>query len=412
MPLIILALFLLNALSLLILGGAGWFGWTWYEGIVVQTPDGDLARVREDWRLWLALGLLAWSFLGRFVVLSLLAKPDGAADPSRARRSEGRQIEGHAGASLYVETTGPATAPTLVLIHGWGLDSTIWFLLRRTLGNRYRIIAWDLPGLGRSRRGSSKTLCLTDFAENLKRVMATAGGPVVLVGHSIGGMTIQTLARDAPELFGRDVAGVVLVNTTYTNPLRTMIFSGFLQAIRRPVLEPVMGLMIVLQPLVWLGAWQGYLSGSAHIANRLGFGRFVTRSQLDHTALLPTRNPPAVQGRGNMAMFRWDATGAVARISPQVPVLVLAGELDIITKAEASRTIVSSAPQSRLSEVTGVNHMGFLERSDVYCAEIASFVDSLARPADTAQASSAYLCGRPVRAPAAGSPTTGTCPLP
>lgn len=380
MPPIILILFLLNALSLGILGGAGWLGWTWYDGAVVQTPNGDLTRVREDWRLWVAMGLLAWSFLGRFVVLTLLAKPDGKADPSRPTRLQGRQIQGHAGASLYVESSGPATAPTLVLTHGWGLDSTIWYLVRRTLGHRYRVIAWDLPGLGRSKQGSSKTICLTDFAENLKRVMAMAGRPVVLVGHSIGGMTIQTLARDAPELFARDVSGVVLVNTTYTNPLRTIILSGLLQALRRPVLEPVMWTMVLLQPLVWLSAWQGYLSGSAHMANRLGFGRFVTRSQLDHTALLPTRNPPAVQGRGNLAMFRWDATGALAKISASVPVLVLAGEKDIITKPEAGRTIASSAPDVRLTQVEGVNHMGFLEWSDIYCAEIARFVDGLDRP--------------------------------
>lgn len=377
MPPIILLLILLNALSIAVLGGAGWLGWTWYEGTVVPTPDGDLARVREDWRLWVALALLAWSFLGRFVVLSVLAKPDGKAEPSKPLRLNGRQIEGHAGASLYVETSGRAGAPTLVLTHGWGLDSTIWHLARRTLGERYRIIAWDLPGLGRSKRGIQKPVCLTDLAENLKRVMATAEGPVVLVGHSIGGMTIQTLARDAPELFGRDVSGVVLVNTTYTNPLKTMILSGLLQALRRPLLEPVMWTMVLLQPLVWLSAWQGYLSGSAHMANRLGFGRYVTRSQLDHTALLPTRNPPAVQGRGNLAMFRWDATGAMGKVPVTVPLLVLAGEIDIITKPEASRTIAATAPGSRLSEIAGVNHMGFLERSDEYCGQIAAFVDGL-----------------------------------
>ncbi len=53
----------------------------------------------------------------------------------------------------------------------------------------------------------------------------------MLVGHSIGGMTIQTLARDHPELFGREVVGVVLLNTTYTNPLKTMILPRLMQAL-------------------------------------------------------------------------------------------------------------------------------------------------------------------------------------
>jgi pimeloyl-ACP methyl ester carboxylesterase len=95
------------------------------------------------------------------------------------------------------------------------------------------------------------------------------------VGHSIGGMTIQTLARDDAAYFNRKVAGTVLVNTSYTNPLKTMILSGLAQAIRWPLLEPLMRLGIVLQPLVWLSAWQSYLSGSSHMANRLGFGKYV-----------------------------------------------------------------------------------------------------------------------------------------
>lgn len=383
MPLIILIVFLLNILSVAVLASAGWLGWTWYTGFLIEAPNGDFVRAREDWRLWLALGLLAWSFLGRYVVLALLARPDGVAERSQAKRGDGRQIEGHDGASLYVETSGQGVGlgagPTLVLTHGWGLDSTIWGLMRNALATRYRIVAWDLPGLGRSKRGNSKAICLSGFAENLKRVMATVDGPVVLVGHSIGGMTIQTLARDHPEVLSRNVSGIVLLNTTFTNPLKTMVLSRLLQALRWPVIEPIMWMMVLLKPLIWLSAWQGYFSGSAHIGNRLGFGKYVTRSQLDHTALLPTRNPPSVQGHGNLAMFRWDATGALS--SSPVPVLVIGGDVDIVTKLEASRVIAASTPSAELKVVEGVNHMGFLERSDVYAQAIDRFAAKLPRTA-------------------------------
>jgi pimeloyl-ACP methyl ester carboxylesterase len=379
MPPINLIVFLLNILSVVVLAYAGWLGWTWYTGFLIVAPNGDLVRAREDWRLWLALGLLAWSFLGRFVLLPLLARRDGEAERSRAQRGDGRQIEGHDGASLYVETSGHGAGPTLLFTHGWGLDSTIWGLMRHALADRYQIVAWDLPGLGRSKRGNTKAICLTDFAENLKRVMATVDGPVVLIGHSIGGMTIQTLARDHLEVLSPKVSGIVLLNTTFTNPLKTVVLSRPLQALRWPVIEPVMWLMVLLQPLVWLSAWQGYFSGSAHLGNRLGFGKYVTRTQLDHTALLPTRNSPSVQGRGNRAMFRWDATGALSSLP--VPVLVIGGELDIVTKPEASRTIAASSPGAELEVVEGVNHMGFLERSDIYAQAIDRFVARLPRTA-------------------------------
>ncbi len=373
MPPIIFLLFFLNILSLAILGGAGWLGWSWFEGEMVADLDGGVTRVREDWRLWTALGLLAWSLLGRLVVSLLLTRGDTV--PSKPERAGGVQRDGVDGASLYVETTGPAGQATLILTHGWGQDSTIWNLAKADLGRRFRIISWDLPGLGRSTAATPNGVSLTAFAANLRSIIRTLDGPVILVGHSIGGMTIQTLARDFPEMMGREVAGLVLINTTYINPLRTIVFSRLFQLLRAPLIVPVMRLTILLQPLAWLAAWQGYLSGMAHVANRLGFGRFVTRSQLEHTTLLATRNPPGVLARGNLAMFEWDATATLPGIP--IPVLVIGGDRDIVTKLEASRTIASAIPQARLQVVEDVNHMGFLERADLYNAAIADFSDQV-----------------------------------
>lgn len=372
MPFIFIVRFLFGLLSIAILAAAVYLLATWYRGETVI--DGDVVgRLREDWRLWTGLGLLAWSFLGRWIAPLVLARSD-TDDATRPERSHGQMVVGAGTARLYVERHGPADGPVILFTHGWGLDSTIWCYARRQLANRFRLITWDLPGLGRSELDGDLTLEV--LARNLRQVLALAEGrPVVLVGHSIGGMMIQTLARDHPELFGREIAGVILLNTTYTNPLRTMILSRLMTALRKPVLEPVMHLAIWLQPLAWLGAWQSYLGGSAHAANRLGFGRCVTRSQLEHTTLLATRNPPGVLARGNLAMFRWDAQAALPRLT--VPTLVLGGDVDIVTKLEASRHIADAAPGARLETMPGANHMGFLEWSELYNGAIADFVESL-----------------------------------
>lgn len=369
MPLIPVLRVLLMLVSLAILAASGYLFWSWWEGELVTAPDGVLIRTRDDWRLWVAIALLAWSFLGRLLTPLIVARRD--TDPTKPKRDGGRLIEGGSGSLLYVESHGEAAAPTLILTHGWGLDSTIWSYARRDLASRFRVLTWDLPGLGRSKPAPGGRPSLSDFAADLHSLVELAGGPVVLVGHSIGGMTIQTLARDYPETFGKQVVGVVLLNTTYSNPLKTMVLSGLAQAIRWPLLEPMMRLAIWLQPLAWLGAWQSYLSGSAHLANRIGFGRHVTRSQLEHTTLLATRNPPGRQAQGNLAMFRWDATDALAGLP--APALVIGGDMDIVTKLEASRRIVAGAPGATLLTVGGVNHMGFLERADVYNAAIAEF---------------------------------------
>jgi pimeloyl-ACP methyl ester carboxylesterase len=368
MPLLSIIRFITTLISLIIIGFVVYLLWTWAQGEVVREADGDLVRIREDWRLWTAIALSAFSLFGKFILVPLLAKPDKG-EKSREDRGAGQVVEGANGAKIYVEDLGSRDLPAVIFTHGWAMDSTIWHYAKRDLADEFRIIVWDLPGLGKS----SGDISLENFAQNLGAIVKTCGAKqVALVGHSIGGMTIQTLARDDPGLFNSTIAGAVLVNTTYTNPLRTMILSGLVQALRRPVLEPVMRLTILLQPLAWLSAWQSYLSGTAHLANRFGFGKYVTRSQLEHVTLLSTKNPPGNIQRGNLAMFDWDATGALAKL--EVPVLVLAGNGDIVTKSEASTDIAAQSHNAQLEKIDGVNHMGLMERSDLYNASIRDFL--------------------------------------
>jgi pimeloyl-ACP methyl ester carboxylesterase len=372
MPLILLARLLMSVLSLALLAGGGYLLWSWWDGDWIVGGDGLAHRARDDWRLWVATALLAWSFLGRMLVLPLISRPDK--DPTRALRFEGRTLSSPTGNQLYVEIHGPDGGPTVVLTHGWGLDSTIWFYLRRRLASQFRVVTWDLPGLGKSKAGRGRDIDLSHFAQDLKAIVESVDGPVVLVGHSIGGMTVQTLGRDHPATIKGRVAGVVLINTTYTNPLETMALSGLAKALRWPVLEPLLGLTILLQPLAWLFAWQSYLSGSAHLANRIGFASRVTRSQLEHTTLLATRNAPAASARGNLAMFRWDSESGLSDLG--VPALILAGRQDLVTKPGASETMASRMPSARLQVIDDANHMGFLEREEIYNDAIAAFCDA------------------------------------
>ena len=374
MPLIAILRFLFMLLSLAIIAASAYLLWQWYDGDIVQRADGVAVRVREDWYLWVGGALLVLSFLGRPILTPFLAKRD--TDPTKAERYAGRMITAESGSQLYVEEVGPVGAPVVILTHGWAMDSTIWYYAKRDLSRQFRVISWDLPGMGKSTAATPSAIGLSEFARDLKTLIDLSGEQkVVLVGHSIGGMTIQTLARDFPEMFNARVAGTVLVNTSYTNPLKTMILAGLAQAIRWPLLEPLMRLGILLQPLVWLSAWQSYLSGSAHMANRIGFGEYVTHSQLNHTTLLSTRNAPGNIHRGNLAMFRWDATHAMAKVTP--PLLVLSGKLDIVTKPEAGQQIATDHPGSVHQVIEGVNHMGFLERPDIYNGAILEFTRSV-----------------------------------
>ncbi len=389
MPLIMMVRLMMSFISLAVTALLGYLLWTWYQGDYVRDIHGTLYQVRENWRLWTAVALAVWSFGGGSLLIKpFLAKRD--TDPVDPKRGKGETIKGANGASLYVESTGPADAPVIILTHGWGLDSTIWDYAKRDLSQKFRVVTWDLPGMGLS-KAPTAAVGLESFADNLKAIIRyTRADRVVLVSHSIGGMATQTLARDNRAFYNRHVAGTVLVNTTYRNPLTTMILSPLARILRFPLIEPQFHLTMWLWPLAWLSAWKSYLDGTAHIANRLGFGAYVTHSQLAHTTLLSIRNSQKAQAKGNLAMFAWDATGAMRSVTG--PVLLLAGSVDIVTKADASIAIAATSPTAAAEVIDKVNHMGFLERPDIYNSAFADFAtevfsdDTFAtayRPTDT-----------------------------
>jgi pimeloyl-ACP methyl ester carboxylesterase len=360
-----------SLLSLIILIIAAYLVWSWYQGHLIQRPDGSFELRRDDWRLWLGILLMFWSFLGRSAVLPLLART--SAGSLAAEDQGGDFVPGASGEMLYVRSFGPADAPAILLTHGWSLDQSVWQYAVRDLSQNYRVIVWDLPGLGKS---TAKEVSLDCMADNLHAVMAYVARPALLVGHSIGGMTIQTLLRNHPELQAR-IPGIALVNTTYTNPLRTIVLSWLFVLLRWPLIEPMLWIQIGLKPMAWLMSWQSYLSGWTHLTARLAFGPLVTRDQLDHTAYLMTKNSPSVMARGDLAMFRWDATSALPQVA--VPVLIIAGEKDIVTLPEASRRMADTIPGARLEIVPEANHMGVLETAGVYNRMIAEFASSVLR---------------------------------
>ena len=379
MPIIFLPRLLLQIVSLALLGLGAWLLWSWWRGDdVVNAAGVVVGRVHgAAWRLWTGLGLFAWSLGGGRLLVSALIP--GGHSPMQARTAS-HDVLAPDGSKLHVETSGLSTGPTIILTHGWGLNSTAWGDAKQALGSRFRVIVWDLPGLGRSGGPSDGAYSLDRFAQSLEAVVASTGeGPVLLVGHSIGGMTVQTFWRTASEAAKARVAGVVLVDTTHEDPTRTMWLSGLWRALKAPLIKPLMHATIWLSPLVWLSSWQGYLSGSSLLVMRLtGFGRHATRGQVDLTARLSAKGSPAVQAKGNLAMLAWRVTDTLPTVS--APTLVLTGNRDIVTLPGASRTIADAVPGSRLVTIEGCGHMGFMEAHERYNAEIAAFAVAVLHP--------------------------------
>ncbi|MGH3902550.1 MAG: alpha/beta fold hydrolase [Pseudonocardiaceae bacterium] len=128
------------------------------------------------------------------------------------------------GVELSVEELDPADggAPefTVVLIHGYTLDRRSWLFQRHDLAHstapRVRQVLYDLRSHGRSGRSPRQACTMEQLGRDLHAVIRAAApeGRVVLIGHSLGGMTIMELAGDRPELFAEQICGAAFLNTS------------------------------------------------------------------------------------------------------------------------------------------------------------------------------------------------------
>jgi pimeloyl-ACP methyl ester carboxylesterase len=261
----------------------------------------------------------------------------------------------------------------IVLTHGWGADRTEWNYLQRDLAGRFRLIVWDLPGLGRSTQPTNHDYRLENLASDLQAVLALAGDqPAILLGHSIGGMITLTFCGLFPQELGTRVGGIALIQTTYTNPVRTTTFAGLLTALERPLIIPLLHLTIWLAPVVWLMNQLSYLNGSSHLSSTgSGFAGTETWEQVEHVTRLGVKAWPAVLARGLLGMLRYDATATLKTM--MVPTLVIAGDHDPVCKPEASRRMRYDIVASDLAMLKPAKHMGLLEHHQHFAKHVSQF---------------------------------------
>lgn len=400
LPFNILGIWFRGLLAVAILAGGVYLASRWYRelpaGVIVRedTPEGP-REVRVPvgawdrvaaWRPGLdartamlagAVLLLLGAAAGRSILGLVSGDRPASDDELTLNGGEPRRLRRPDGTELYVEAFGPAGAPAVVLTHGWGMDANEWVHAVRALAGNHRVVVWDLPGLGRSSRAADGDYSVERFARDLRAVVELADGPAVLAGHSIGGMITLTFCRLFPEMLALEVAGIALVNTTPTNPVRTTKHAAFYTAIQKPVLEPILHLTVWLSPLVWVMNCLSYFNGSAHRSTRRqSFAGTQTRTQVEYGARQYLKLSPAIAAKGMLGMLRYDATGILPTVG--VPALVVAGEGDEMTTPAASVAMASALPQARLITLAPARHQGYMERHAEFDPQFASFAGAAA----------------------------------
>ncbi len=142
--------------------------------------------------------------------------------------SESLTVTAEDGVALHVEIDAPdgssrgrrhlaGRAPTVVFVHGFALRMECWVLQRRALVHAgFRVVAYDQRGHGRSGAPHLDSCTVAQLGRDLDAVLAATcpTGPVVLVGHSMGGMTVMSYAGQHVEAVRDRVLAVALVSTS------------------------------------------------------------------------------------------------------------------------------------------------------------------------------------------------------
>jgi len=335
----------------------------------LNATDLQVVVVKTETREWKPWALLAGSLLclgltvGGRLPVRLLFHTKNVKIGSSQQASSTFVVDRPDGSQLHGEVFENARKPTLLLTHGWSLDSSAWKYLIPGLSRHYRIVTWDHAGLGKSRGPSNHDHSLEKMANDLNAVLEQTAptGPVILIGHSIGGMTQQTFCRLYAEKLGKSVKGLVLLHTTYTNPVATNMAAWIAKPLE-PIIKVINFLMIPLAPFSWLSNWQSYFNGSLHMSARLeSFTGKQSWEQLDHSALMGAKAWPAVVARGNFGMMKFDEELTLPKIN--IPVLVVSGEHDRLTVQSASNRIESLLPHATAFCDDG-GHLGQWEHSE------------------------------------------------
>jgi pimeloyl-ACP methyl ester carboxylesterase len=284
------------------------------------------------------------------------------------------------GTLLHVEVDEAPDAPddlTIVFAHGYALSLDSWHYQRLALRGRARLVFYDQRSHGRSSRADFDTHHVdqlgTDLGEVIDAIAPT--GPLILVGHSMGGMTVMALADQRPELFSERVFGVALIATTAggldSGELGLPVGVGRLFHRLGP---PVAAALASWSPLIDRLRWQDTDLGLM-LTRMYSFGSTATEQASRFVASMVAATPVDVVAEFLPALQEHDKRRALP-VFERVELLVVVGEDDRLTPRSLSDEIIARVPGAEYVIIPDSGHMVTLEKPD---AVDASLLDLLAR---------------------------------
>lgn len=271
--------------------------------------------------------------------------------------------------------------PTLVFVHGFCLDMGVFHFQRRALTRRgdWRAVYYDQPGHGRSGRRTSGEYTLQELGEALKALLDEVAPrePVVLIGHSMGGMTIMAFAEQFPELFAERVVGVVLIASSAGRMEATAFaLPELIGRVGRPLLPLVNGATRLTgtvidrarrasNRLAWL------------LTQRYGFGGpQPSRALVSYVEKMNSRTSTETVARYLRTLYTHARYPALEALRDK-PVLLICGERDEVTQLAHSQEMKARLPDAEMIVVPDSGHMVLLEHHELVTEALLEFLEKL-----------------------------------
>jgi pimeloyl-[acyl-carrier protein] methyl ester esterase len=251
---------------------------------------------------------------------------------------------------MYIKNVGHG--PDLVLLHGWGLHSTVWKGVLNALSPRYRVTCADLPGHGRSGMETDLT-SLEAVCAQLRTHLPTR---CILAGWSLGGVIAIAYALRYPTA----VNHLLLIASTP----RFVKDAGWPHAMRSEILEGF-GHSLELDYVTTLNRFLSLQVQSSEDA-------FPTLRQLRRTLF---RYPPEITAlRAGLTLLRnTDFRSRMGKLA--CPVGIILGERDMLVPKECGKDILGLVKRGRCAILSGAGHAPFLSHPKAFVNTTMEWLD-------------------------------------
>lgn len=323
-------------------------------------------------------GLAAGAAIERAAVGRIRSRPDpeGREPFGSLRGTPIGPVKSFDGTLLHVETCG--SGPTIVLAHGYSLNLTLWHYQIRDLASRYRLVLFDQRGHGRSGPAGEGGWSLEALARDLDAVVEASGdGPVVIAGHSMGGMALLTYCDLFTDKLGSRVAGVVLVDTTSADVMPGMIeflprrVTAAFQGVQEAALRAVAGLDRAgvdkmrrrASDLSWM------------LVRAMGFGPNASPAQVAFVEKMLSETTVDTWFELLPSVTGVDVSATLDKIT--VPALIIVGTRDRLTPPGAAERMAKGIKGAKLGRIAGAGHCPMLESPHTFNARLRAFADGI-----------------------------------